>query len=187
MLSTPPAFVLSQDQTLHDNLTLGAEAPGQTRLEEPELSKTRQNKLPRCCAVRLTGREAGLSATRAAQRGQNILAYQEGTRAHWRSPNDRGIGRSVPHSVQFSKTACPQAHRRTGGFGERDTRWHSLGGVAGSGTGQRRRTVNCPPDGRLCQRSSASLVIGVQPRADSGSAVEVYPATLGCQPAVSFA
>jgi hypothetical protein len=31
VLSTPPAFVLSQDQTLRDNLMLAAEAAGQTR------------------------------------------------------------------------------------------------------------------------------------------------------------
>ena len=115
----------------------------------------------------------GVLVSLRAKRHAGALAFTD----------DRVTGRSVPYSVQFSKTACPWAHRRTAGFGGRDTHRLCLGGswipapdhaVGLSIVRPTGDSVNGPP----LPLSSAQTLR----RADSGSAVEVYPATLGCQP-----
>ena len=119
------------------------------------------------------GPRNGVLVSLRAKRHAGALAFTD----------DRVTGQSVPYSVQFSKTACPQAHRRTAGFGGRDTHRLCLGGswipapdhaVGLSIVRPTGDSVNGPP---LSLSSAQTLR-----RADSGSAVEVYPATLGCQP-----
>jgi hypothetical protein len=61
VLSTPPAFVLSQDQTLRDNFEHATRRPRNKRWRELVLSKTRQD-MPCCRAVGCRSRRAGRAA-----------------------------------------------------------------------------------------------------------------------------
>jgi hypothetical protein len=125
-------------------------------------SQRRGNCLPRCCAARLGRPKGRLVQQREPRNGVLVSPRAKGTRAHWRSPNDRVTGRSMPHSVQFSKTACPQAHRWTDGAEDAPSLGYALGG---SRFRHRTPSVGTPyyeADRRSCQRSFASFVIGMQ-------------------------
>jgi hypothetical protein len=61
VLSTPPAFVLSQDQTLRDNFEHATRRPRNKRWRELVLSKTRQD-MPCCRAAGCRSRRAGRAA-----------------------------------------------------------------------------------------------------------------------------
>ncbi len=107
VLSTPPAFVLSQDQTLRDNLVLATRGSRDKRWKSL-CSQRRGRILPRCRAVVCRPRRAGRAAMLEPHDGVIVwacwhLAVLRRTGVHRQT---RETGRAGFHAVQFSKTAC---------------------------------------------------------------------------------
>jgi hypothetical protein len=117
VLSTPPAFVLSQDQTLRENLVLAPEGARQASLEELESSNTEaSHRFGVSCGP--CGRPEGLpcfSNERTTRRGNSLnLTHPEGcarrTGVH-RSPCRRSdADRSASSSCSVFKDRVPRRH-----------------------------------------------------------------------------
>ena len=94
VLSTPPAFVLSQDQTLREELS-----------ERCTEASTRHDKLSRPTRGPYTVAPRSMTGSFYRSAGH---ALKRRTGRTWTHTTDRGFGRGA-HAVEFSKTAAPVA------------------------------------------------------------------------------
>ena len=122
-LGTPPAFILSQDQTLH----LRSETPAGPEARGGVLEGARWPWSHTSLTIRpgRTGGMGGAGAYPCTARGSSVIRMRQGTVPRGQAPKGRGFGTGFSHTVEFSRNvagllfgdspAVPASRRRRSG------------------------------------------------------------------------